>query len=298
MMHYKHMRNCFLKAVVILVAAMVMNGCGEYESSMDEETERALVEQYGEPVVVELAKPGALKGKLGYKEGQELPFLRVAGRMGAEDFAYLNTFEGRYGLKVIDLLDATIVAGDSAYLKNMDEDAYKITKDNVLGSYMFDGMSRIEKLYLPLNLTKIEKSALYGRYNLDYVFIPQGVKEIGDYAFKGCSQLSSLVLPDSLEIIGYQPFSEGIKSIRIPRTVQELSNSGIGEIEDIYMEWTPEEVEKFGDVSLEWIRFEHNGNQSTMHFIRPTLHVPAEYIDAYKQAFRGSCKVVADTDKE
>ena len=180
----------------------------------------------------------------------------------------------------------------------MDEDAYKITKDNVLGSYMFDGMSRIEKLYLPLNLTKIEKSALYGRYNLDYVFIPQGVKEIGDYAFKGCSQLSSLVLPDSLEIIGYQPFSEGIKSIRIPRTVQELSNSGIGEIEDIYMEWTPEEVEKFQDVSLEWIRFEHNGNQSTMHFIRPTLHVPAEYVDAYKQAFRGSCKVVADTDKE
>lgn len=298
MMHYKYMRNWFLKAVVILVAAMVMNGCGEYESSMDEETERALVEKYGEPVVVELAKPGALKGKLGYKDGQELPFLRVAGQMGAEDFAYLNTFEGRYGLKVIDLLDATIVAGDSAYLKNMDEDAYKITKDNVLGSYMFDGMSRIEKLYLPLNLTKIEKSALYGRYNLDYVFIPQGVKEIGDYAFKGCSQLSSLVLPDSLEIIGYQPFSEGIKSIRIPRTVQELSNSGIGEIEDIYMEWPPEEVEKFQDVSLEWIRFEHNGNQSTMHFIRPTLHVPAEYVDAYKQAFRGSCKVVADTDKE
>ena len=47
MMHYKYMRNCFLKAVVILVAAMVMNGCGEYESSMDEETERALVEKYG-----------------------------------------------------------------------------------------------------------------------------------------------------------------------------------------------------------------------------------------------------------
>ena len=281
-----------------MAAALVVCGCGEYEYSMDEETERALVEQYGEPVCVELTKPGTLRRKLGYSPGQERAFVRVAGRMGAEDFAYLNTFEGRYGLKVIDLLDATIVAGDSAYLKNMDEDAYKITEDNVLGSYMFDGLSRIEKLYLPLNLTKIEKSALYGRYNLDYVFIPQGVKEIGDYAFKGCSQLSSLVLPDSLEVIGYQPFSEGIRSIRIPRSVRELSGSGIGEIEDIYMEWTPEEVEKFQDVSLEWIRFEHNGNQSTMHFVRPTLHVPAEYIDAYKQSFRSSCKVVADTQEE
>lgn len=298
MRHFGYMRFWFVKVAVLVAAALVMNGCGEHEYSMDEETERALVEQYGEPVCVELSRPGTLKGKLGYKEGQELPFLRVAGRMGAEDFAYLNTFEGRYGLKVVDLLDATIVAGDSAYLKNMDEDAYKITKDNVLGSYMFDGLSRLEKLYLPLGLTLIEKSALYGRYNLDYVFIPQGVKEIGDYAFKGCSQLSSLVLPDSLQVIGYQPFSEGIKSIRIPRTVRELSDSGIGEIEDIYMEWTPEEVEKFGDVSLEWIRFEHNGNQTTMHFIRPTLHVPAEYIDAYKQAFRGSCKVVADTDND
>ncbi len=298
MLHYKDMKNWVFKAMVILAAALLLNGCGEYERSMDEETEGALVEQYGEPVVVEMSKPGTLKGKLGYKEGQELPFLRVAGQMGAEDFAYLNTFEGRYGLKVIDLLDATIVAGDSAYLKNMDEDAYKITKDNVLGSYMFDGLSRLEKLYLPRNLTKIEKSALYGRYNLDYVFIPQSVKEIGDYAFKGCSQLSSLVLPDSLEVIGYQPFSEGIKSIRIPRTVKELSDSGIGEIEDIYMEWTPEEVEKFQDVSLEWIRFEHNGNQSIMHFIRPTLHVPAAYIDEYKQAFSGSCHVAADADEE
>ena len=277
-----------------LALLLIVSSCTPQVSSMDEETEHQLIEQYGEPTVVRLSRAGTLRQQLTEIGEQQWQFIRVMGEMNAEDFAYLNSCEARFYVRVLDLLDATILAGDSAYLKNMDEDAYLITEDNVLGSYQFDGLLHLEKLYLPLRLTKIAAKALFGRSDLDYISMPQTLREVGDYAFNGCSRLTSVVLPDSLRIIGNQPFPSSVKSIRIPRSVQTLHQSGVGEFEDIYMEWTPAEVEKFKDVSLEWIKYSHEGDRPIVTFMRPTLHVPADYVEAYKESFRTVCHVVPD----
>ena len=56
------------------------------------------------------------------------------------------------------------------------------------------------------------------------VMIPEGVTEIGNYAFRNCRALTAVVLPDTLERIGRYAFSycTKLESLRIPASVTEI----------------------------------------------------------------------------
>ncbi len=58
----------------------------------------------------------------------------------------------------------------------------------------------------------------------DSVVIPDTVKQIGPFAFAGCSNLSSITIPDSVTEIGVHAFDEctNLSSITIPDSVKEL----------------------------------------------------------------------------
>lgn len=68
--------------------------------------------------------------------------------------------------------------------------------------------------------------AFYGCANLTTVTIPETVAVIGSYAFSGCKSLKEITLPDSVGRIGDWAFAEsGIKSICLPK---ELTSIGDG----------------------------------------------------------------------
>lgn len=289
------MKKPNILAFVLLLFLLLICACNQQPvSSMDEETEQALVEQYGEPTVVRLSRPGTLRSQLSALPAEQFRFIRIFGTMNAEDFAYLNSCDNHSDILVLDLLDASVVAGDSAYLKNFGEDAFRITEDNTMGCYQFDGLFQLQRLYLPLTLTKLCDKAFYSKYNLDYIALPPSLREIGDYVFDGCSHLTSVVLPDSLLSIGYHSFPSSVQSLRIPRSVCQLHDGGIGEQEEYYMEWTPDELSPFENVSFEWIKMRHDGPRTITSWVHPTLHVPAAYVEAYKEAFHTPNKVVAN----
>ena len=53
--------------------------------------------------------------------------------------------------------------------------------------------------------------------------LPSSVKNIGTYAFSGCTNLTEVILPDGLENIGYAAFmSSGIKEITVPKSVKNI----------------------------------------------------------------------------
>lgn len=73
---------------------------------------------------------------------------------------------------------------------------------------------------------KIGDRAFMGHSELTSVKIPNGVEYIGDMAFFGCSGLTSIDLPDGLTSIGYGAFEccSSIKEIYIPGAVSTLED--------------------------------------------------------------------------
>ena len=283
-----------LSAMVLL-----MTGCGT-KSSMDEETLQALIEEYGEPTVVELSEPGTLEEHLGDIAGDSKKvFLRISGPLNGTDIIFLNSY--RFGATLcLDLLDAVIVAGDEPYEKRFgifDDGTPVVTEDNVVGYRMFSGLNNLQKMFLPTTIVRIDDDAFEYVDHLSYVRLPESLKIIGDEAFYGCA-LTEVELPDGLDSLGRNVFSKGVESIRIPQSVRHMAEK-TGEYQDIYMEWTPKEIKAFKDYNLQWMETGSSGQgHFTFAFKRPRLHVPEQYIDAYKETFKGYTGVVADNGDE
>ena len=77
---------------------------------------------------------------------------------------------------------------------------------------------------IPNSVTSIGDFAFYGCSGLTSVTIPNSVKSIGDYAFDGCSSLTSITIPNSVTSIGEAAFSgcSGLTSIEIPNSVTSI----------------------------------------------------------------------------
>ena len=77
------------------------------------------------------------------------------------------------------------------------------------------------------SVTTIGNYAFSGCSGLTSVTIPDSVTSIGDYAFNNCNGLTSVTIPDSVTIIGYGAFSgcSGLTSVTIPDSVTSIGSS-------------------------------------------------------------------------
>ena len=74
------------------------------------------------------------------------------------------------------------------------------------------------------SVTSIGDCAFYGRNNLTSIVIPDSVTSIGNSAFSNCSRLKSIVIPDSVTSIGEWAFHrcDSLTSIAIPDSVMSI----------------------------------------------------------------------------
>ena len=84
----------------------------------------------------------------------------------------------------------------------------------------------IKDLVIPNSVTSIGEYAFYGCSGLTSVTIPNSVTRIGVEAFSGCSGLTSVTIPNSVTRIGYRAFQycSGLTSITIPNSVTSISD--------------------------------------------------------------------------
>jgi len=79
---------------------------------------------------------------------------------------------------------------------------------------------------IPNSVTSIGNYAFYGCSNLTSVTIPNSVTSIGNYAFYGCSSLTSVTIPNSVTSIGLEAFAycSSLASVTIPNSVTSIGN--------------------------------------------------------------------------
>lgn len=96
-----------------------------------------------------------------------------------------------------------------------------------IGEYAFSNFNRtLIKLNLPEGLIEIGRYAFVSNSTIEEVALPDTLQVIGEHAFGGCKKLESVYLPDGIITIGFSAFTgcESIKSVFIPNSVTDLGS--------------------------------------------------------------------------
>ena len=150
-------------------------------------------------VTIKLDEAGTLPTKIAVSRKNLITNLKIVGKINGTDLKFIREmagcdFNGKETdgkLSILDLSDAKIVEGGSAYYSDRD-DGFIHTSNDKLGDYVFNGCSGLTSLTLPSSVTKIGASAFFCCYGLISLTIPSSVTAIGSQAFKHCSGLTSI----------------------------------------------------------------------------------------------------------
>ena len=208
-----------------------------------------------EQITIKLDKAGTLPDRISESQKYLITNLKIVGKVNGTDWKLIRNMAGSdfYGretggkLSILDLSDARIVKGGSAYYS--DYEISQCTSNDKLGDYAFYGCSRLTNLILPSSVTEIGGAAFRGCSGLTNLTIPSSITSIAESTFRGCSGLTSLTIPSSVTEIGYSAFSgcSGLTSLVIPSSVTSIGEAafyGCNGLTSIYA--YPENLPKLG----------------------------------------------------
>ena len=187
-------------------------------------------------ITTQVDEAGTLPSKISASEKYLITNLKIVGKINGTDLKFIREMAGcdvngketDGKLSILDLSDAKIVEGGSAYYSDRD-DGFIYTSNDKLGDYAFYGCSGLTSLTLPSSVTEIGEHAFLNCRGLTNFTIPSGVTKIGGAAFFSCYGLISLTIPSSVTAIGSGAFNgcSGLTSIyvymeKLPETGSNL----------------------------------------------------------------------------
>ena len=151
---------------------------------------------------------------------------------------------------------------------------------------------------IPDGVTEIRDYAFSGCTSLQSIEIPNSVTKIGSEAFRGCTSLQSIEIPDSVTEIGESAFRccTSLQSIVIPDSVTEVGWSafwGCTSLDSVIIATQ----EKEPDLSLGRIKYLLQALSEYSKEISLRVPIGRGYAYRHHPAFDGkSLKVIADID--
>lgn len=119
----------------------------------------------------------------------------------------------------------TLVAKDlNAFLQIdfEDENFFSYEYEKTAKRLLFDNSKIVTDLVFPEGTTTIGYAVMYCK-SIEYVKIPQSVKEINGSAFSGCTNLTTVEMHDDISKIGGYAFSEtNIQNIKLPANLETI----------------------------------------------------------------------------
>ena len=182
---------------------------------------------------IKLDEAGTLPDKISESQKNLITNLKIVGKINGTDLKFIREMAGcdvngketDGKLSILDLSDAKIVEGGSAYYSDRD-DGFICTSNDKLGDYVFNGCSGLTSLTLPSSVTEIGEGAFLNCRGLTNFTIPSGVTKIGGAAFFCCYGLISLTLPSSVTAIGSEAFKHCSGLISIYVYMEKLPETG------------------------------------------------------------------------
>ena len=105
-----------------------------------------------------------------------------------------------------NLLKGSIIATGSG-VNSVTDVVIKDDATNISGQ-AFANFSKLESVYIPVNVTSIGNAAFQNCYVLKNITsLADGITSLGNYCFQGCNTLISFSLPKALKTIGVYAFS-------------------------------------------------------------------------------------------
>ena len=184
-------------------------------------------------VTIKLDEAGTLPDRIGENQKYLITNLKIVGKINGTDLKFIREmagcdYDGKETdgkLSILDLSDAKIVEGGSAYYSDRD-DGFIYTSNDKLGDYAFYGCSGLTSLTLPSSVTEIGEHAFLNCRGLTNFTIPSGVTKIGAGAFFCCYGLISLTIPSSVTAIGSQAFNACSELTSIYAYMEKLPETG------------------------------------------------------------------------
>ena len=117
-------------------------------------------------------------------------------------------------------------------------------------------------LYIPYQIRKaifpdgsmrvLPEGFLKGMHFLEEVRLPQGVQEIGSFAFENCEKLVSVTLPESITKIGNHAFEKcvSLNEIKLPDSLTEIEESAFLDCVNLKDILIPDSVLKIGPAAF------------------------------------------------
>ncbi len=130
-----------------------------------------------------------------------------------------------YAFNRCNKLENIYIADITAWCKI--SDLYDLMEYGSNSKKLYLNNELIIDLVIPNSVTFIGDYAFSGCSSLTSITIPDSVTSIGGYAFSGCSGLTSITIPDSVTCIGYSAFENcsGLEGITLPFIGSELNGT-------------------------------------------------------------------------
>ena len=239
------MRNFTFKGL-LLTAVFMLLGCLSIQAANDD----LITKQ----ITIKLDKAGTLPDRIASSKKYKITNLKIVGEINGTDLKFIREmagcdYDGKETdgkLSILDLSDAKIVEGGSAYYSDRD-DGFIYTSNDKLGDYFFFDCSGLTSLTLPSSVTKIGCYALSNCIGLTSLTLPSSVTEIGEHAFLNCRGLTNFTIPSGVTKIGAGAFfcCYGLISLTIPSSVTAIGSQAFNACSGLtsiyaYMEKLPE----------------------------------------------------------
>ena len=199
--------------------------------------------QQGSVTEVTLTEAGTLLDAIGIDFLHKIKSLKINGPINGTD---IKKIRGMSALKSLDLTNSQIVSGGEAYIETSYGSSWK-TSNNVIGREMFY-RTQLEVIYLPENVTEIGQEAFGWCQDLKKVSMGNEVTVIGDNAFSVCSSLESINLSQKMKRLENGAFSSSkIKSINLPNTLEYIGPNCFNDCSYLTAITIPEQTQSIGE---------------------------------------------------